>query len=615
MLKLGELEVEIGANTKPLKDAEGEIKKTGKSLEMAFSKVGAAIAGALSVEAARRVLMIADNMTRLEGTIKRLTRTTGDFENVWSKLADASNENGIALNDSIALFQRFQSSLKDITGDNADVLDFIDNLQKLGRIGGSSAIELSNALTQLSQGLAGGVIRAEEFNSIMEQAPEIMRSVSKNIEGVNGNVGKLRQLMLDGKLDAQTFYDALKKGAKETNEEFEQLPRTIDMASQALSNNFALAVAKLDKQLGASENIAKLIDMFAEGLEMPSEIERLENYASAIRETIEATKKNMNEPWYKGDGPTRIKELNEDLAKTESAIKKLKGKPLELKITGTTDQVEGPEIDDKLLKRRQQDRAKDLASAQRHLDDIYLASLNNKDRILAIETQALSDIDDLYLDNLISYEEAEAAKIQVGKTSAEQRAELEKKSADEVVLAYDRMNKTIGDQLGQALAGTQSWADAMRTIIANLASQFISAGIGSMFGMPSGGGNIFDGLFGGGRAMGGQTSGMLAHPINERGTPELLEMGGKQFLLPTGQNGNISPLSQGQQQPNISIVSMGEPQAIGAMEISGSDIKIMINNAVKQNNDLINAQLSSGTGKISKSLQSGYKVSRNMGAQ
>ena len=642
-LKLGELEVEVGANTKPLKDAEGEIKKTGKSLEMAFSKVGAAIAGALSVEASRRVVMIADNMTRLEGRVRNLTKATGDFDDVWGSLVKTANDTGVAIDGTVSSFQRFAQSKDIVNATNAEMLRFSETINKLGIISGATSNEVSATAIQIGQAMTGNfATAAQEINSIQEQMPEVARAVERSMGLATG---QFKNAFSEGRSDSETFFKAVLDAAEETDKTFAGLPRTIDMAAAALSNNFALAVSEVNKQLGVTQGLSSIFDTiadslsdFAKGVEtkplkdLQFELIAINHEQELLNKQV-AQESNLREQLKKAQsgqeyaaitkqieslsGKTeRMNEIDErriQILKEIEGITKPKQKAQEEKKEGK----KVVDIDDKDQKRKEKQRAKDLVSAQNHLDSIYLASLNNKDRILAIETQALSDIDDLYLDNLISYEEAEAAKIQVGKTSAEQRAESEKQAAQEVARAYDRLNKTIADQLSSALVGTQSWADAMRAIIANLASQFIEAGLSSAFGVESSAGNVFSSAFsGGGRAMGGQTSGMLAHPINERGNPEILKMGGKQFLLPTGQNGNISPLSQGQQQqPNVSIVSMGEPQSIGAVEITPEGVRVMIDNALKGYDNRLNGQLASGTGKTAKSLQAGFNVGRNMGAK
>jgi len=54
--------------------------------------------------------------------------------------------------------------------------------------------------------------------------------------------------------------------------------------------------------------------------------------------------------------------------------------------------------------------------------------------------------------------------------------------------------------------------------------------------------SVFSNLFKGGRAAGGSVSPNSLYQVNERGIPEMLLSGGKQFLLTANQSGNVVPL-------------------------------------------------------------------------
>ena len=73
-LKLGTLFYEFGADTSKLKKAQKEVVATNETVGKSFKRLGAMIAGALSIETARRILVIADNMTRIKGKIASLTK-------------------------------------------------------------------------------------------------------------------------------------------------------------------------------------------------------------------------------------------------------------------------------------------------------------------------------------------------------------------------------------------------------------------------------------------------------------------------------------------------------------------------------------------------------------
>lgn len=123
------------------------------------------------------------------------------------------------------------------------ILRLTETLNKLGVVGCSSSDEMNNSLRQFAQGMAGGILRAEEFNSLLESTPEIARALAA---GLGLSMGQLQAEMKSVQLTADRVMQAI---SESVNAEFEKMPRTVEQASVALNNNFSAAVAKLNEQL------------------------------------------------------------------------------------------------------------------------------------------------------------------------------------------------------------------------------------------------------------------------------------------------------------------------------------------------------------------------------
>ncbi|NQD63527.1 tape measure protein, partial [Enterobacter sp. CM29] len=134
----------------------------------------------------------------------------------------------------------------------------------IGRIGGSSAEEMANALRQFGQSISSGTVRTEEFNSILEQMPELARQIAA---GMGVSIGELRQLMLDGKLTAEDALNAIQKQTGSVNAEFEKLPRTLSQANTALTNSFLSMIDSVNQATGASTGLVAVIDSMTAALD------------------------------------------------------------------------------------------------------------------------------------------------------------------------------------------------------------------------------------------------------------------------------------------------------------------------------------------------------------
>lgn len=254
---------ELNKLDKGARNAGSGMKNAGgaaSGLKTSMSMLAGAISVSLIIEWGKRFLEVADNMTQLQARIARLSTDAKTANETFSALANIASTTGASLSDTTKLWETLTSSLKEAGATNAQVLNLTDTLQKIGRIGGSSTEEMANALRQFGQSIASGTIRAEEFNSILEQMPELARQIAA---GLGISMGELRARMLDGKLTAEDALNAIQDRTSVVNAEFEKLPRTMDQAVGSLEVSFSKLVVAVNDATGASKTAVEIIDQLA----------------------------------------------------------------------------------------------------------------------------------------------------------------------------------------------------------------------------------------------------------------------------------------------------------------------------------------------------------------
>lgn len=250
----------LGKLDKNARNAGSGMKNAGgaaSGLKTSMSMLAGAISVSLIIEWGKRLLEVADNMTQLQARIARLSTDAKTANETFSTLANIASTTGASLSDTTKLWETLTSSLKEAGATNAQVLNLTDTLQKIGRIGGSSTEEMANALRQFGQSIASGTIRAEEFNSILEQMPELARQIAA---GLGISMGELRARMLDGKLTAEDALNAIQDRTSVINAEFAKLPRSISQATGSLETSFAKMIASINDATGASSALVSVID-------------------------------------------------------------------------------------------------------------------------------------------------------------------------------------------------------------------------------------------------------------------------------------------------------------------------------------------------------------------
>lgn len=234
-------------------------------LSTAMTKVGVAVAAAISVQQLAALQKLSEGFNLLRSRVTRLSEDAATAAQNFDNLVAIANKTGSSVADTVKLWEGLTATLKEFGATSGDVQTLVETLQKIGVVGGSSAEEMSNALRQLGQAISGGTLRAEEFNSIIEQMPELGRQIAA---GLGIPFSELRAQMLAGELTSKKVLDAIYSQVGTVNKEFAKMPRTVAQASNALVNSFGDAISRVDKEIGASQNIAKFLDILAKGVEV-----------------------------------------------------------------------------------------------------------------------------------------------------------------------------------------------------------------------------------------------------------------------------------------------------------------------------------------------------------
>lgn len=165
-------------------------------------------------------------MARLK-TIEDGTRTGQELQDGIMAAAQRSRTGFGIMADSVA---KLRSQAGEAFKSNDEAIAFAEQLNKLYKIGGASLEQQKAGTLQITQALASGVLRGDEFNSMMENAPLVAQKLARHL-GVS--VGQLRAMAKDGQLTGDILKSALLGSAVETNAEFAKMPMTFaDMMTQ-----------------------------------------------------------------------------------------------------------------------------------------------------------------------------------------------------------------------------------------------------------------------------------------------------------------------------------------------------------------------------------------------
>lgn len=233
----------------------------------------AASYGGLATSAAKAFALIggvqgfrtlSDSATKIDNALKVAGLSGEELERTYAKLRNSAQANAAPLETLVQLYGRVALVQGELGITSDQLVGFSNNVAMALRVSGQSSQEASGALLQLAQALGSGVVRAEEFNSIVEGAPTILQAAAAGIKEAGGSVSKLRTIMLDGKLSSKAFFDGINAGAPVLEDKLANATLTIDQRLENLRTSLVDAAREFNNSSKAAEVFGTEIDRVAQ---------------------------------------------------------------------------------------------------------------------------------------------------------------------------------------------------------------------------------------------------------------------------------------------------------------------------------------------------------------
>jgi tape measure domain-containing protein len=238
------------------------VESIGTQLQRLRNEVTVLAAVGVSGAAIRQIVSAADAYTNLTSKIRLVADSEQQALAIRSQTLAIANETRQSFEATAELYTRMARSTEALNLTQAQTLRITETINKAFVVSGAAAQESAAAIIQLSQGLAAGALRGEEFNSVAEQAPILMDMLAKSL-GVTR--GELRAMAQDGKLTAEIVTKALLEGSADIDQQFSGMALTVSGAFQQLKNEALQFVGSASEATAASALLTGGISLLASG--------------------------------------------------------------------------------------------------------------------------------------------------------------------------------------------------------------------------------------------------------------------------------------------------------------------------------------------------------------
>ena len=205
----------------------------------------------------------ADGYAEIKNKLRLVESASISSSKGLNNVFDIALKTNQSINATSGVYQRFAQNAETLKISQAQIASLTETVSKAVAVSGASAGAADAALTQFGQALGSGILRGDEFNSVMEQTPALAKAIAT---GLGVTTGELRNMAKEGKLTMDVLVPALERAKESVDDQFNTRILTISAAFENLNTSTIKWIGELDKSTGASEAFAKAINEIANHL-------------------------------------------------------------------------------------------------------------------------------------------------------------------------------------------------------------------------------------------------------------------------------------------------------------------------------------------------------------
>lgn len=245
-----------------------EIEEGTNEANSLMQTIKGAVAAYATIQTLSTALNLSDQLTSTTARLNLMNdglQTTQDLQNMIYLSAERARGSYQATADAVS---KLGLMAGDAFGSSEEIIAFMEQVNKQFTIAGTEAAGIDAAMLQLTQAMGSGVLRGEEYNSILEQAPNIIQAIADYMEVPKG---QLKDMAAEGQITADIVKAAMFAAADETNAKFESMPKTFSQIWTSFQNTALMAfqpVLQRMNEIANSEAFQEFVNNAIEGLSM-----------------------------------------------------------------------------------------------------------------------------------------------------------------------------------------------------------------------------------------------------------------------------------------------------------------------------------------------------------
>ena len=192
----------------------------------------------LQLETLSKVMDLADKAVLTSARLEMVNdgrQTTQELQNMIYSSAEQARMSYQTAADAVS---KLGFTAGDAFGSTEEIVAFVEQINKQLVLAGTGESGFDAALEVFARVMDSGVFSGEEYNSVLEQAPNIIQTIADYLEVPRE---RLKELAEEGMVTAQMVKAAMFTAADETNAKLENMPKTFSQIWSSFQNTALMA--------------------------------------------------------------------------------------------------------------------------------------------------------------------------------------------------------------------------------------------------------------------------------------------------------------------------------------------------------------------------------------
>lgn len=246
-----------------LRQIGSEARNSQGGVDLLNSAIRALSAG-LAVD---KIMQWADAWNSVAGLVRVATKNQAEANAVTEQLYQVAQKTRQPITEIGTLYNRASLAAGNLGASQEDLIKFTKGVGQALAIQHTTAQQASGSLLQLGQLLGMNTVKAQEYNSLLQNGIVILQTVAKNLNGTGGTVAGLTNMVKNGKLPVQEFFQAFLKGSGDLEGSFEKTSFLFSQGWTVIINAVEKYVGQLDEAIGGSRTFSQLAQFFSNNIQ------------------------------------------------------------------------------------------------------------------------------------------------------------------------------------------------------------------------------------------------------------------------------------------------------------------------------------------------------------